>query len=103
MTIKPISLAVWVLGGIAVILMMGAAVDVFSAARRLFGIALVSLDAAYFLILAENWVAGRGVQTRGGMVDKNTSPALYFLIYFILAVAGLIALVVFLSAFVFSI
>ena len=76
--------------------------DLLSAARRLFGIALVILDAAYFMVLVENWVTGRSAWSRGGMVEKSSSPVAYFLIYFVLAVGGIIALVVFLSAFVFG-
>lgn len=88
--------------GVAVVLVAGAMLDLFSAARQLFGMALVSLDIAYFVVLMENWTSGRGVQTRGGVVDRSTSPFAYFSIYFILTLAGLIALIVFLSALVFG-
>lgn len=86
--------------GIAVALIVGAAADLFSAGRLIFGMALVCLVIAYFVVLAENWNSGRSVQTRGGIIDKSTAPVAYLFIYVILAVAGLIALVVFLSAFV---
>ncbi|MBV8249601.1 MAG: hypothetical protein JO200_14245 [Comamonas sp.] len=97
---KASSLFVWILVGIAVALVAAAAVDMFSAPRRLLGMTLVSLDAAYFMVLAENWVSGRSVQTRGGLIDRRTSPVAYFFVYFLLVVAGLIGLVVFLSALV---
>ena len=97
---KRTSRVAWTLVGIAMALVTGAVANLFSAPRQFFGMALVSLDAAYFVVLAENWTSGRGIQTRGGMVDKRISPAVYFSIYLILTVAGLIALIVFLSALV---
>ena len=100
MSINRNSRTVKTLLGTAVVLSVGAAADLFSAGRLIFGMALVCLVIAYFVVLAENWTSGRSIQTRGGIIDKSTSPVAYFFIYLILTVAGLIALVVFLNAFV---
>lgn len=81
---------------IAVFCATAAVFDIFSAAGEFFFIALMNLNMVYFFILSENWFSGRPVQTRGGVVNKQTSPVIYTVVHLILLGAGLVALLLFL-------
>lgn len=77
-------------------------VAVFNEARHAlwFGIALLFLLAAYFVVLAQNIKSRSPIQTRGGVVDPATSPFLYFAAYGLMVLIGVIAGLVFFTALV---
>jgi hypothetical protein len=65
-----------------------------------FGLALMSLVMAYFIVLGQNFTSRSPIQTRGGVVDPSTSPIFYFAAYGLMALFGVIAAIVFLAALV---
>lgn len=102
MSLKKSSLLMIALLGISALLMLCAALNLSGEKARFFGLALTVLDLVYFVVLVENMRSGRGIQTRGGLVQSSNAPVAYFFVYLLLIFVGIIALIVFLSALVFA-
>lgn len=65
-----------------------------------FGLALLSLDAAFFIVLAQNAFDGAPIQTRGGPVNRKSAPIFYVAAYGVMVLIGLIAGLVVLTTLV---
>jgi hypothetical protein len=69
---------------------------------EVFGIGLIVAIFSYFMVLIENFRSGRSIQTRGGLINRQTSPIAYSFVYITLFFAGIVAILVSLTALVLT-